>query len=67
MNRLPVPIADKYCLSIPEAAEYFGVGEKKIRQIFTDQQDSGLFLQNGSKILVKRIKFEEYLDRLTAI
>lgn len=28
-----VPVWERYSLNIPEAAEYYGIGEKKLRQI----------------------------------
>ena len=31
-----VQIKDKYCLTIDEAAEYFNIGEKKLRKIVAD-------------------------------
>ena len=31
-----VPIKDKFCLTIDEAAAYFNIGEKKLRQIVTE-------------------------------
>ena len=29
-----VPIWEKYMLTVDEAAQYFGIGEKKIRMLF---------------------------------
>lgn len=31
-----VQIKDKFCLTIDEAAEYFNIGEKKLRKIVAD-------------------------------
>ena len=31
-----VPIKDKFCLTIDEAAAYFNIGEKKLRKIVAE-------------------------------
>ena len=49
-----VQIKDKFCLTIDEAAEYFNIGTKKLRQIVSENQDAGFVIQNGVKILIKR-------------
>ena len=62
-----VQVKDKFCLTIEEAAEYFNIGEKKLRRIIADHMDSGLVIQNGVKILIKRKRFEDCLTDLTAL
>ena len=62
-----VQIKDKYCLTIDEAAEYFNIGEKKLRKIVADYLGSGFVIQNGVKVLIKRKRFEEFLEDLTAL
>lgn len=62
-----VPIKDKYALTIEEASDYFGIGQKKMRQLVADNIASGIAIQNGVKILVKRKRFEAFLDKLSAI
>ena len=62
-----VQVKDKFCLTIEEAAEYFNIGEKKLRRIIADHMDSGLVTQNGVKILIKRKRFEDFLTDLTAL
>ena len=62
-----VQVKDKFCLTIEEAAEYFNIGEKKLRRIIADHMDSGLVIQNGLKILIKRKRFEDFLTDLTAL
>lgn len=64
-NRLP--LSEKYCLTIEEASMYFNIGEKKLRKIVADYMDSGLVLQNGAKVLIKRKKFEHFLNDITSI
>lgn len=62
-----VQVKDKFCLTIDEASEYSNIGEKKLRQIVTDNINSGLVIQNGVKILIKRRRFEDYLEEMTAL
>ncbi|MCC2193684.1 MULTISPECIES: excisionase [Gemmiger] len=62
-----VQVKDKFCLTIDEASEYFNIGEKKLRQIVADNINSGLVIQNGVKILIKRRRFEDYLEEMTAL
>ena len=64
--RKDIPIADKYNLTIDEAAAYFNIGADRIREI-TDEKKSDLVLMVGTKRLIKRKKMEEYLDRLMVV
>lgn len=68
MNALSICIIkDKFCLTIDEAAEYFNIGEKKLRKIVADYIDSGFVIQNGVKVLIKRKRFEDFLEDITAL
>ena len=62
-----VQVKDKFCLTIDEASEYFNIGGKKLRQIVADNINSGFVIQNGVKILIKRRRFEDYLEEMTAL
>ncbi len=55
-----VPINLKILLTIKEAAELFNIGENKLREL-TDAKDCNFVLWNGSKRLIKRKAFEDYL------
>lgn len=57
-----VDIKDKFCLTITEAAAYFNVGEKKLRMIISEHVGADFYLMNGVKVLIKRQKFEKFLD-----
>lgn len=52
---------------IDEAVIYFNIGEKKLRKLVSDNLDSGFIIQNGVKFLIKRKRFEDFLNDLTAI
>ena len=62
-----VDIKDKYCLTITEAAAYFNVGEKKLRTIISEHVGADFYLMNGVKVLIKRQKFEKFLEQTLSI
>lgn len=62
-----VPIQDKFCLTIEEAADYFNIGEKKLRKIVVENLSSDFVIQNGVKYLIKRKRFEAFLNETSAI
>lgn len=62
-----VRICEKYALTVAEAAVYFGIGEKKLRSMIIDYSHLGLFIQNGVKYMIKRKKFEDFLNNASAI
>jgi hypothetical protein len=67
MRTNEIPYWEKYMLTLREAAEYFHIGEKKMRQIVDDNLDANFLLESGNRIMIKRKLFEEYLDRATVI
>ena len=62
-----IPYWEKYMLTLREAAEYFHIGEKKMRQIAYDNMDAKFLLESGNRIMIKRKLFEEFLDRASVI
>lgn len=66
-NETQVQTQNKFCLTIDEAVIYFNIGEKKLRKLVSDNLDSGFIIQNGVKFLIKRKRFEDFLNDLTAI
>lgn len=61
-----VPIWEKVNLTIKEAAALFGIGEKKVVEL-TNDDSCPYVLYNGSKRLIKRKKFEKYLESAFSI
>jgi excisionase family DNA binding protein len=61
-----VPIWCKSNLTLEEAAAYSGIGVNKLRQL-TDERNCEFVLWNGSKRLIKRVKLDEYLNRVYSI
>ena len=58
---------ERYILTITEAAEYYHIGENKLRMIADEHPEADFIIMNGNRILIKRQKFEEYLDRATVV
>ncbi len=62
-----IPIWEKFTLTISEASEYFNIGEKKMRFLVDNYNDYGFVLQNGNKILIKRKRFEDFINETNAV
>lgn len=62
-----IPYREKYMLTLREAAEYFHIGEKKLRQIVDENMDADFLLTSGNRIMIKRKRFEEFLDSSSVI
>lgn len=62
-----IPIWEKFTLTISEASEYFNLGEKKMRFLADNYNDYGFVLQNGNKLLIKRRKFEDFINETNAV
>lgn len=63
---IPVPIYHKLALTIREAAEYSNIGINKIDWMLR-QPNCPFVLFIGTKKLVKRKEFEEYISQSLAI
>ena len=57
-----VPIWEKYALTIREAAEYFHIGEKRMRKIVEKNRESDFVVMLGNRAMIKRKSFEQFLD-----
>jgi len=55
-----VPVWKKYALTLEEAAQYYGIGINKLREV-VDQNDRYMIMV-GKKRLVKRELFAQFLD-----
>ncbi len=58
--REKVAIPDKLLLTVDEAAAYSNIGTAKIREII-NESDCDFTLKKGCNVLIKRVKFEQYL------
>lgn len=61
-----IPIYEKQNLTIEEAALYSNIGQGKLRQM-TDDERCPFVLFVGCKRLIKRKKFDEYIERAYSI
>ena len=60
-NKKEGAIADKAFLTLEEAAAYFNIGINKLRELTRDDH-CPYILWNGTKRLIKRKAFEEFLN-----
>ena len=59
--------SDKFLLSFEEAAEYFHIGETKLRKLADSSGSSDWVIHNGSHRLIKRVRLEEILLKSESI
>lgn len=64
---MEMPFWEKYTLTIEEAAQYFRIGENKLRRIVSENKDADYLLWNGNRAQIKRILFEQYIDRCSVV
>lgn len=65
-EEVSVPLGEKYLLMIKEAAIYFNIGQKKMRRIAEDYiGDLAIFC--GNRYLIKRKKFEDFIDKTSGL
>ena len=67
MRSNEMPYWEKYMLTLREAAEYFHIGEKKMRQIVDENMGAKFLLESGNRVMIKRKLFEEFLDNSSVI
>ena len=63
-GRKPMPVSEKYTLTIKEAAEYFNIGIKKMRRLAEDNEGE-FAIYMGNRYLVIRERFETYIVNLS--
>lgn len=61
-----VPIAQKQNLTLEEAAAYSGIGINRLRSL-TDEKGCKFVLHVGTKRLIKRQLFDEFILRASAV
>lgn len=62
-----IKIHEKYALTIEEAAAYFHIGMKHLRELIKSNPNAKWVLWNGTHATIKRKVFEEKLDLTNAI
>lgn len=61
-----VPLWHKQNLTLEEAAEYSNIGINKLRNL-TEEKNCNFVLFVGTKRLIKRKQFDEYIERSYSI
>ncbi len=56
-----VPVWERITISLEEAAAYSGIGVRKLRDM-TDKPECNYVIWVGNRRMIKRKKFDEYLD-----
>ncbi len=62
-----IPFWEKYTLTIREAAEYFHIGENRLRLIVDENPHADFVLKNGNRIMIKKKLFEKFIDSVNEI
>lgn len=62
-----ISIGEKYVLSIEEASAYFHIGINRLRKMTNQNKSADWVLWNQSHALIKRKKFERFIDSLNAL
>lgn len=65
-KKIEVPVWERFTITIEEAAQYFGIGTSKLREL-SNEDNCPFVLWVGNKRLIKRRKLEEYLTELKSI
>ena len=61
MERKTISLSDKFLLTFTEASQYFNIGENKLRNMASLEQNSDWIVYNGYRRLIKRVRLEEIL------
>ena len=69
MNNKNVPLCERFLLTVKEAGQYFGIGENKMYRLAAEHLNSeySFVIKNGSRTMINRKKFEDFLNASTAI
>ena len=62
-----IALENKVLLNVQEAAELFGIGQHRLREIIHDDYGSKFHLMVGRTIKIKRKPFEEFIEQVEQI
>ena len=65
-KKTEIPIWERSCLTLEEAAMYSGIGIHKMRELTNDPR-CDFVLWNGVKRLIKRKKLDEFIEHVSVI
>lgn len=66
MGKIDVPVWEKVCLTLPEAAALFNIGEDALREM-TNAPSCNFVLFKGTHRLIKRRQLEEHLEGISTL
>ncbi|WP_457778506.1 excisionase [Streptococcus uberis] len=67
MTKILIPTWEKYTMTIEEAAQYFRIGENKLRKLAEQNPPPDWVIMNGNRIQIKRKLFEKYIDQIDTL
>ena len=67
VDRLEIPIWQKYTMTIEEAAAYFHIGRTRMRALVAENPHAPYVLMVGNRVEIKRKLFEQFLDEANAL
>lgn len=56
-----------YLMTIRQAAEYFGLGEKGMRRLVYENYDADFLIRYSNRTLIKRTLLERFIDEATEL
>lgn len=66
MKTIEVPVWEKSNLTVEEAAAYSGIGINRIKDL-TNDEECPFVLWVGNKRLIKRKRFDDFIDKQFSI
>lgn len=62
-----MPLNQKYSLSVEEAADYFGIGVRRLRALAYEHRGEDFIMEIGTHIRFKRVLFEDFLNKTSTL
>jgi excisionase family DNA binding protein len=62
-----ISLENKILLNIKEAADLFGIGQRRLREIVKEDYENKYHLMLGRTIKIKRKQFEEFIEQVEQI
>ena len=66
-KKYEIPVWKKYCLNVEEAAQYFHIGEERLRRLQKENSQADYLLNVGNRCYFKREQFERFVDGLSCL
>lgn len=66
-STIDIPVWERFCLTVEEAAAYFLIGEARLRELVNKNRHADFLLWVGETVRIKRRQFEKYLESVNYI